>query len=196
MEGRIVKEIFIVVLLFIVVLFVLGILLYDFIPGKKENIKSVEYVADNSVQDVLDEIKENTGVDVKEQNSDVPLKSYSIDSGDLDVYASENSYESGKSDPFAETSEPADSSFEKKITNANTSNTQSSNDTKKDEKKKEEVVNNIVVTNTATVSETKQEVKKEETKQEAKKEEPKKEETKETKNEVTTGTFFEKKDSK
>lgn len=108
MDGKIAKEAFIIILLLIVVMFVLGILLYDFIPGKKQNIKSVEYVAEDSVNNVLKEIEESTGIDIQGNSSEVPLKSYSIESQDLEAYASENSYESGKSDPFAEESNPAE----------------------------------------------------------------------------------------
>ena len=75
---------------------------------------------------VLNEIKENTGVDIQE-STDVPLQSYSIDASDLDVYASENSYESGKSDPFAETADPVEAIFKTTTTVGNTVNTQSKN---------------------------------------------------------------------
>ena len=56
---------------------------------------------------VLNEIQESTGIDVQEKNSNMPLKSYSIEANDLDIYEAENYYESGKSDPFAENSDPA-----------------------------------------------------------------------------------------
>ena len=124
MSGKIAKEILILILLCVVVIFVLGILLYDFIPGKDEKIKSVEYKTDQSVSEVLDEIKANTGIDIQEK-SDVPLKSYSIEASDLDIYASENSYESGKIDPFAESSAPADESFKTTATKATATENQS-----------------------------------------------------------------------
>ena len=112
------KELLIILLLIVVIVFVLIVLLYDFIPGKKENIKSVEYIAENSVSDVLEEIKENTGVDVQARDSDIPLKSYSVDANDLNVYASENSYESGKSDPFAENASKVETTLKTTTENA------------------------------------------------------------------------------
>ncbi len=126
MNSKLAKEIIIFALLLVVVLFVLFVLLYDFIPGKKESIKSVEYVAENSVSEVLEEIKENTGVDVQAKNQETPLKSYSVEAEDLDVYASENSYESGKSNPFDEETNPAEE-IHRTTTNANIKTTQSSN---------------------------------------------------------------------
>ena len=150
MKNGIPKEILIMVLLLVVIIFVLVLLLYDFIPGKNENIKSVEYIAENSVSDVLEEIKENTGVDVQEKNSDMPLKSYSVDGNDLDVYASENSYESGKSDPFAEESKPAEASIKTTKQNTEKQNQVEINTVKKEEKKeetekKDNIANNISI---------------------------------------------------
>lgn len=189
MKSGLSKEILILVLLFIVIIFILIVLLYDFIPGKKENIKSVEYVAENSVSDVLQEIKENTGVDIAEKNSDVPLKSYSIDSEDLDVYASENSYESGKSDPFAENSNPAEGTLRTTTQTGTSSEKESqaetSSNNKKETNEKEANIVSIVPRAEDAVAE------KNETKQETKDES--KEKTNTTSSE---GVFFEQKDSK
>lgn len=138
------REIFILILLFIVIIFTLIVLLYDFLPGKKvEEINSAQYISDNLViEDVLKEIKESTGVDVKGKDSDVPLKSYSIEAKDLNMYASENSYESGKSDPFSENSNPAEEITRLAPKSSNTVEVQLPNT----------LSNNIVSSNTNTVT--------------------------------------------
>ncbi len=200
MEGKVAKEALIIVLLLIVVLFVLGILLYDFIPGSKENIKSVEYVAEDSVSNVLKEIEDNTGIDLQGNSSDVPLKSYSIGSEDLEEYASDNSYESGKSDPFAEESNPAE-----KITRAVPTETKKEQEktTKEIETKKEEkesVVPKAEVANTTSTAKTDTKAQtntvKAETETKAKTEDKKEETKKEDKSTSSTGKYFEKSDKK
>ena len=108
MNNKIVKEVFIIVLLFIVIMFCLGILFYDSMSVNTKDIVSVKYQTSDSVNGVLTEIQDNSGVDVKKQTSNSILQSYSIDADDLKLYAEDNSYESGKKDPFAETSETID----------------------------------------------------------------------------------------
>lgn len=103
MNKKIVKEVFIMVLLILVILFVIGLLFYDVIPFK-EDITSVEYKPDEAVLKAVEEIQGNTNQVTS--NEDALLKSYSIDKEDLDIYANQKSYESGKQDPFAEYSEP------------------------------------------------------------------------------------------
>jgi len=49
MGSKIAKEIFIIVLLLIVVLFTIGILFYEFIPSKNENISSSKYTPTDKV---------------------------------------------------------------------------------------------------------------------------------------------------
>ena len=108
MNNKIVKEVFIIVLLFIVIMFCLGILFYDSMSVNTKDIVSVKYQTSDSVNCVLTERQDNSGVDVKKQTSNSILQSYSIDADDLKSYAEDNSYESGKKDPFAETSETID----------------------------------------------------------------------------------------
>lgn len=103
MNKKIIKEVFIMILLVLVILFVIGVLFYDVIPFK-EDITSVEYKPDESVLKAVEEIQGNTNQVTS--NEDALLKSYTIDKDDLNIYANQNAYESGKQDPFAEYSEP------------------------------------------------------------------------------------------
>lgn len=205
MSNKILREILIIALLFLVIMFTLGILFYDYIPTDSGTITSVKYVADENVEHVLNEIQTNSGIDIKSQNTDSPLKSYTIDANDLNIYASEKYYESGKKDPFAEYSEPIEETVRTTKAGITASNTQ--------------VSNPIVVVKEEIVQE---EVKQEEPVELEVKEENKIEEKEETnlsenassvlnkvsnktttitqnttvKNESTIGTFFEKEDSK
>lgn len=105
MNSKFAKEIFIMILLFIVVVFTIGILFYEFMPSNDEKLSSIEYLQSDNVKEVLAEIQANTGIDNSEDNTNSLLKSYSVNKEDLSGYQSENYYESGKKDPFAEYSE-------------------------------------------------------------------------------------------
>lgn len=105
MNGKFAKEIFIMVLLFIVVMFTIGILFYEFMPSNDEKLSSIEYLQSDDVRATLAEIQANTGVDNSGDSTNSLLKSYSVNKDDLSGYQSENYYESGKKDPFAEYSE-------------------------------------------------------------------------------------------
>ena len=207
MSNKILREILIIALLFLVIMFTLGILFYDYIPTDGGTITSVKYVADENVEHVLNEIQTNSGIDIKSQNTDSPLKSYTIDANDLNIYASEKYYESGKKDPFAEYSEPIEETVRTTTAGITASNTQ---------------ISNPIITDEVIQEEAKQEEPEKLKVKEEKKEEIKIEEKKEinlsenassvlnkvsnkttmitqnttVKNESTTGTFFEKEDSK
>ena len=127
--GKIIKEIFIVLLLLIVVGFTIGILFYEFIPSENENISSVEYTQSEKVLTALSEIQDVSNTeDSKDDNTNSLLKSYSINKNDLNDYQSDNSYESGKKDPFAEYSETV---AEEVIKNPNVNTTNTSTNTTK-----------------------------------------------------------------
>lgn len=160
MNNKIVKEVFIILLLCIVIIFTLGLLFYDCIPQKNEKIESAEYVPSKNVTETIEEINANNGANVMKDNNGSLLKSYSIGKDDLTEFASENYYESGKKDPFAEYSTPVEDEIVKTVTtNVNVNNVQSDNqlnetnntalnalETKEDSKN--EVVQNTVVQNT------------------------------------------------
>lgn len=184
MNNKIVREAFIIILLFIVIMFCLGILFYDSMSVDTEDIVSVKYTTSNNVNEVLTEIQNNSGVDVKKQTSNAILQSYSIDAEDLTVYASENSYESGKKDPFSETSETIDEIVTTTYKPGTATNSQASNPVittnEIEVKKQEQVSEKTKETNTV------KEVVKNTVQNKISNE----------KKESSVGTFFEKKNSK
>lgn len=171
MNSKIAKEALIIVLLALVIMFVLGILFYDCISSNNEEIVSIEYTTDESVNNVLEEIEYNSGVDVKNETSNSLLKSYSISANDLSTYASENSYESGKKDPFAESSESVEEVVTTTTTEAEVNNSQNSNPiSTESNESKTDTVSNTTVTNSVSNNT--------------------------TESSSNTGTFFENKNSK
>lgn len=136
MDSKVLREIIIILLLVIVIIFAFGILFYDCISADREIIYSEEYVTDSNVSKVLEEIQENSGVDIQNESSNYLLKSYSINQEDLTTYASDNSYESGKKDPFAEDSEDINEVTNVTETTAKTTNAQTNNYIENNEKNK------------------------------------------------------------
>jgi flagellar basal body-associated protein FliL len=126
MNSKFAKELFIILLLVIVIMFTIGVLFYDCLPISSERIKSAQYQANDEVKQTLNEVQENSGINGTTEDNSL-LKSYSIDKNDLNAYASDKSYESGKKDPFAETSEPVEEIVTTTTTGATTNNSQSAN---------------------------------------------------------------------
>lgn len=164
MKSKILKEVFIIILLVIVIVFTLGILFYDSISIGSKPVSSVQYEASSEVEEVLNEIQESSGTDINEKDS--LLKSYTINKDDLNVYANENYYESGKKDPFAENSEDVEVEETTTTTITNKNNTESNNTYIANEETESSNINENKVTNET------------------------------SKNGSTTGTFFENKSSK
>ncbi len=164
MKSKILKEVFIIILLVIVIVFTLGILFYDSISIGSKPVSSVQYEASSEVEEVLNEIQESSGTDINEKDS--LLKSYTINKDDLNVYANENYYESGKKDPFAENSEDVEVEKTTTTTSTNKNNTESNNTYIANEETESSNINENKVTNET------------------------------SKNGSTTGTFFENKSSK
>lgn len=125
--SKLIKEIFIILLLCMIVIFTIGLLFYDVMPHKSEKIESIEYVADKNVTEAIKQIESNTGSDATNDKDDSLLKSYSIKKEDLNEYASENYYETGKKDPFAEYSNPVEEEAVKTVISGNSTNVQSEN---------------------------------------------------------------------
>lgn len=125
--NKVIREVFIILLLCMIVIFTIGLLFYDCIPHKNEKIDSVEYVADKNVTNAIKQIEVNGGVDTTKDNEESLLKSYSIGKDDLTEFASENSYETGKKDPFAEYSNTVEEEVIKTVTTVNTTNVQTNN---------------------------------------------------------------------
>ena len=164
MKSKILKEVFIIILLVIVIVFTLGILFYDSISIGSKPVSSIQYEASQEVEEVLNEIQESSGTDINEKDS--LLKSYTINKDDLNVYANENYYESGKKDPFAENSEDVEVEETTTTTSTNKNNTESNNTYIANEETESSNINENKVTNET------------------------------SKNGSTTGTFFENKSSK
>ena len=140
---KVVKEVFISVLLLMVIIFTLGILFYDSMPNNKSNPTSITYTADATVTSTIQEISADTttsntiGTSTEEDSMDIGsiIASYSIGSSELSTYAARNTYSSGKVDPFAAYEEKTEEESEdpnntsSSNNNGNTSNNNSTNTT-------------------------------------------------------------------
>jgi len=98
------KELFIMALLVMIVVFMVGIIFYDYMPNNKTVPEPVTYQADASTTAVLQEIAATTLGDDGSGSSESQsiIKSYSIGPKELSTAASKQAYTSGKTDPFAE----------------------------------------------------------------------------------------------
>ena len=118
------KELFIMALLLMVVVFMIGIIFYQYMPNNKTVPEPVSYRADSSTTSILQEIAStSTDNENSSTSSDTQsiIKSYSIGSKELSTAASKQSFTSGKTDPFAEYIEPTHTTDGYK-TNTNTRN--------------------------------------------------------------------------
>ena len=90
-----VKEIAILVAMMILIVLILGITFYDYIPTYKVAPEVQKYVADSNIKEALEEIEE-------EEVDSIIIKPLTIDSSNLDLYRAKKSYEKGKANPFAD----------------------------------------------------------------------------------------------
>ncbi|MBQ3145614.1 MAG: hypothetical protein IJB90_03480 [Clostridia bacterium] len=93
MAKNVIKESAIVVLILLVVALLLGILFYDYIPMNK----TVPYKVE--AYKISNELEEELGKEVLEDQTIV--KTYTVDSADLELYQKENDYDIGKKNPFS-----------------------------------------------------------------------------------------------
>lgn len=147
MSRKIFKEGIIIFLLIVVIVFTMGILFYDLITEDVEDIVQTQYANSKVVEEVLKDIDDKGGKEVKPNTSDSLLKSYSITADDLNGFASDNYYESGKKDPFAESSEKIDEHITTTVQTGTATNSQTSNPIKN--------TNTITNSNTVTSEEVK-----------------------------------------
>lgn len=92
MIKSIIKEVFIILLLFISILLVLAILFYGYRPSTKKVPTVVsQYSLPEKIQEELDETILET------QNI---VKTYKVDSDDLYKYEKSNDYDKGRNNPF------------------------------------------------------------------------------------------------
>ena len=115
---KVVKEIFIGIMLFAVVVFTLGIMFYNSMPNNKEVPTAIEYKATPETESTLQQIDE-TQQTAKEKSILNPdnsaatadngtiLASYDVGVSDLNRARMRDYYESGKANPFEEYKEPA-----------------------------------------------------------------------------------------
>lgn len=97
------KELFIMALLLMIVVFIVGIIFYEYMPNNKTVPEPITYQADSSTTSVIQEIAAtttSTGNSTATETQSV-IKSYSIGTKELTSAAAKNSYTSGKTDPFA-----------------------------------------------------------------------------------------------
>ena len=131
MIKTILKEGGIIILLLLAISLILAILFYDYIPSNKT--VPIRLQAYNMPSEIEEELGNGS---FEEQNI---VRTFYIDSSDLDVYESTNDYDKGKANPFADYSKSSDTSSSTKnenstnTTKTNTTNTNSSNtkDTRK-----------------------------------------------------------------
>ena len=133
MNKKILKEVFIVLLLLIVAIFIIGILFYDFIPTGSESYASVVYVEDENVNKVIEDISKKSGVE-EEKTID------SYKQGEEVTEQADSNLETGKKDPFSNYSSSTESNNE--IENTTNENMVNSNTN--------QTVENTVKTNTTT----------------------------------------------
>jgi hypothetical protein len=118
MIKTIIKESGIVLLLLLATALILGILFYEYLPNSKTvPIQIEEYALDEDVQ------KELKGSVSEGQNI---VKTFYIDSTDLDLYESTKDYNKGKADPFADYTSG-------EVLNSNTNTTGNSTEQNKNE---------------------------------------------------------------
>ena len=104
---KIIKEIIVMLLVCLATMLIFAIVLYEYIPGKKQVPEIATYVATEQVQDLLEDT-----VDQK-KDEDRIIFTYEVTKGDLAGYQTTKDYVPGKTNPFAEFSsetsgEPAD----------------------------------------------------------------------------------------
>ena len=93
--AKIIKEIIIMLLVFLITMLILAIGLYKYIPNRKAVPEVVTYTASEDVKDLLED-----NIDKKSDSDDVIL-TYEVTASDLTGYQSINTYVPGKSNPFA-----------------------------------------------------------------------------------------------
>lgn len=99
------KELFIMALLIMIVVFMVGIIFYEYMPNNKTVPEPITYSTASTTTAVLQEIAA-TASDTSSSSDSIEtqsiIKSYSIGTKELSTAASKQSYTSGKTDPFAE----------------------------------------------------------------------------------------------
>ena len=129
----IIKEIFIILLLCIAIALIFGVVFYDYIPNNKVVPSTVEaYKTSNTIKDEINmELVGNFQID--------DAMPYEITDSDLTIRKQDKSYEPGKANPFATSSESATGN----TTNGNTITPSGNNNTNKNPDSTDHYFNNI-----------------------------------------------------
>ena len=135
--GKYLKEIVFGILFLIVVVLIIGIIFYEFIPNQIIP-EATKYVQTSDTAKLLTQIEEEKQEEVKEEKEEV-LKSYQVTSDDLSTYSNQSKYVKGKNHPFfdytsvkendpnAPSDAPVDSNTSSNSSDSNTSQNDSSN---------------------------------------------------------------------
>lgn len=116
MIKSLLKEIIIISLLLLIIILLSCILFYDYIPSSKTVPSKVEeYALDKTVQEELNKELNNL-------NSEEIVKTYKIDSTDIENYERTNEYDKGKVNPFEPYSVDVEETNNNNTTNSNTNN--------------------------------------------------------------------------
>lgn len=105
---KVVGNTIITLLLSAIVIIMLGIYFYEYIPSNIQIAKPNEYITETSTTQLLATIKEENETLFGQDSSSSDglqsaiIHSYRLDEGDLRVYQQSNTYEKGKADPFAD----------------------------------------------------------------------------------------------
>lgn len=145
--AKIFKNIMLMLGLFTVILMMIGILFYEYIPNGIEVKEPIEYVADEKVTKTLatikDEEKELFGTTSGSNKEEKIIHAYSLDAGDLAVYEQADSYISGKSDPFSAITTQSTVGGENNTNTNNSSNGNTSNTVNNNTNNKNNNTNNL-----------------------------------------------------
>lgn len=94
MIKTVLKEILIILLLIITVILLLGILFYEYIPDSKTIPSKVEEYT------LAEDVKQELDKELEDSESREIVKTYQIDTQDLEYYEKTKQYDKGKVNPF------------------------------------------------------------------------------------------------
>lgn len=95
-----IKEIIIFLLVGLIIMLALAVVLYTYLPNKKDITSIEEYVVSEEIQDALSDV-----VDSKSSTEDKAVYTYEVTSGDLTKYQQTDDYIPMKLNPFRDVSD-------------------------------------------------------------------------------------------
>lgn len=117
------KNAFLIIALSLVILMIIGIFLYDYIPTDNTFSEANTYVTDAKTLKILAEITNDGNLNDDGENDKMILKEYTVTEADLAMYAAKKDYQKGKTDPFASSETPVKKDEGNKNNNSNSTNT-------------------------------------------------------------------------